>query len=592
MCLDEIIQQAKEVGTWLANRQAAQKIEVAFGSQQAEPRIKVKVAFLSSFTVEPLVDFAVVEAAAQGIWLDAYVGRYGQFNQEILNPSSGLYAFSPEIIILAAEFDTLVNRTEGRLPANAAHQAMQEITSLAEAFKKQSKGILVVNTFMAAPQWPLHIVTSEMTKTMRDANQKLARAFMDDPNIQICDLDALASYHGYREALSPQMLHMARIPFSEGFLSLLARKIVSHIRAYKGLVRKCLVVDCDNTLWGGIVGEDGFEGIHLGPDSPGREYVDLQQAILELYHQGVILAINSKNNYDDVMKVLGEHLHMVLQENHFGSIQINWNDKPSNMRRIADELNIATDSFVFLDDDAAERAMMQQMLPEVYTIELPDNPSLYARALRESNEFVKAYLTKEDRKRGEMYAAQRQREKLQATAPRLEDFLRSLEMVVSIRPAKTADVKRVAQLTQRTNQFNLTTRRYSEADITAMLEAEDWRVYVLGLKDKFGDNGTVGIAIVDAGDTNWRIDTFLMSCRVIGRQVEDALVNRILKDAAEENIRTVQAEYICTAKNGLVTDFWKQIGFEAIEINEEHSRWELELSGFEPRTFEYLKIEK
>jgi FkbH-like protein len=383
---------------------------------------------------------------------------------------------------------------------------------------------------------------------------------------------------------------MARIPFSETFLGMLARRVISHIIATLGLARKCLVLDCDNTLWGGIIGEDGLDGIQIGHDSPGREYLEFQKTILELYEQGVILAINSKNNYDDVMQVLNEHPQMLLREKHFASIAVNWEAKPQNMQKIAEQINIGLDTIVFIDDNPAERQMMRQLLPQVETIEMPADPSLFARTLRETGCFTRAYLTEEDKNRGQIYADQRQREQFQQSCATLDDFLKSLEMVVSIRPAGKDDIKRVAQLTQRTNQFNLTTRRYTEADIAAMAQNPNWRIYVLGLKDKFGDNGTVGLAQVEIQPKQWRVDTFLMSCRVIGRQVEDALVDRICRDAAKAGCISVSAEYIPTAKNNLVAGFWDKSSFKKLATDKNATRYELLLEEYKPKILQYLNL--
>ena len=545
-------------------------------------KANLKTAFISSFTVDPLVDFTVVEAADCSVGLQSYIAPYGQISQEILNLQSGLYAFTPDVTVLIAEADKLAKE-----PIAAA----DEIIALAQTFRQNASGMLVICTFMAPPDWPLHMLQSERQIGLHEANCRLKETFHDDLCVQICDLDGLAAYYGYANAISPEMQAMARIPLSEGFLSLLAKKLVSHFKVQAGLTRKCLVLDCDNTLWGGIIGEDGMDGIALGPDWPGREFVDFQKAILELYEQGVILAINSKNNETDVMQVLHEHPHMVLKEEHFASVCVNWDPKPENMKRLADEINIGLDSFVFVDDNPAERQMVRQMLPDVEVLDLPDNPAAYAKTLRQTNYFAKASLTDEDKKRGEIYAAQRQRNQLQQTTATLEDYLKSLEMVCSIRPAEENDIKRAAQLPQRTNQFNLTTRRYTEADIRHMLENPEWNVYVLGLKDKFGDNGTVGLALVKKQDNQWRIDTFLMSCRVIGRQAEDALVDRICRDAVSAGAKSIEAEYIKTQKNGLVSDFWNKMNFLETASDENRAHYQLNLESYHSKTFEYLKFE-
>ena len=592
--LKEIIAEAQQASTWLAHRKASRQINEQFTSGEAEPKSSMKIGFISSFTVDPLVDFMVVQAAACGIGIQAHIAPFGQVSQEILNPESGLYTFGADVTVLMAEANSLSSNPQ---------EAAGELIKLSQSWQEKGTGILVVCTFMTPPDWPLHLLETEKQIELNQANHQLKETFKENPRVEICDLASLAAYYGYANAMSPEMMAMARIPFAEGFLSLLSRKLVSHLKAQAGMIRKCLVLDCDNTLWGGIIGEDGIDGISLGPDWPGREFVDFQKAILELYEQGVILAINSKNNEADVMQVLREHPHMILKEEHFAAIRVNWDTKPDNMKLIADEVNIGIDTFVFVDDNPAERQMMGQMLPEVAVLDLPANPALYATVLRETNLFAKASLTEEDKKRGQMYAAQRQRTQLEKTSISLEDYLKSLEMICSIRPAEEKDLKRAAQLTQRTNQFNLTTRRYTEADIRHMLESSQWNVYVLGLKDKFGDNGTVGLALVEAKarngsdvmidnpGTTWRIDTFLMSCRVIGRQAEDALIDRICRDALDVGAKSLEAEYIKTQKNGLVMDFWDKMNFTKSTSDEKAACYCLDLDNYQSKSFEYLELE-
>ncbi|MBL7215656.1 MAG: HAD family hydrolase [Phycisphaerae bacterium] len=580
--LDKIISDAQQASTWLAYRKAVRQINELSASDKTTLKSGMKVAFVSSFTIDPLVDFTTVEAAASSIGLGTYIAPFGQVSQETLNPQSGLYVFIPDVTVLIAEADKL---------AEKAIDAADEIIALAQSFRQNTSGLLVVTTFMAPPDWPLHLLPSERQLELDKANQRLRETFKDDPRVQICDLAMLASYYGYTHALSPEMMAMARMPFAESFLVLLAKKLVSHFKVHAGLIRKCIVLDCDNTLWGGIIGEDGMDGIALGPDCPGREFVDFQKAILELYEQGVILAINSKNNEADILQVLREHPHMVLKEEHFAAICVNWNPKPDNMKTIAGQVNIGLDTLVFVDDNPAERQIMNQMLPEIDVLELPANPALYAKTLRETNFFAKASLTEEDKGRGQMYAAQRQRSRLQQSTATLEDYLKSLEMTCSIRPAEEKDIKRAAQLTQRTNQFNLTTRRYTEPDIRHMVESPDWEVYVLGLKDKFGDNGTVGLAMVEKQKDVWQIDTFLMSCRVIGRQAEDAFVDRICRDAVTAGATGLKAEYTKTQKNALAADFWDKMNFKKQASDEKRTDYKFSLIDYGPKKFEYLNIE-
>lgn len=545
------------------------------------PQARLKTAFVSSFTVEPLADFTTVEAANASLGLQTYCAPYGQAVREMLDSASGLYAFNPDITFLIVEAESLAND-----PLKAAN----DLISFVRTFTESTAGTLVVCTFMVEPQWPLHLLPSDLETTLSAANAKLKEAFADDTQVQVCDLDALAAYYGRVNALSPEMTAMARIPFSEGFLSLLAQKIVSHLKVKAGLIRKCLVLDCDNTLWGGIIGEDGIDGIALGPDWPGREFVDFQNAVLELYRQGVILAINSKNNEPEVLRVLRDHPHCLLREEHFAAVCVNWLPKPENMKAIARQLNIGLDTLVFADDSPVERELMRQTLPQVAVIDLPQNPALFARALRQTGLFVTASLTEEDKQRGRMYAARRQRTELEKTAPSLTDFLASLEMVCTIRPAQPQDVKRIAQMTQRTNQFNLTTRRYSEDDIRRLLDNPDMSIFVLGLRDKFGDNGTVGLAIVEQQAEQWRMDTFLMSCRVIGRQAEEALLDYICRRAIEVGAVQINAEFIPTAKNAPAADFWDRMQLSRVGQSGDAILYRLDLSTYQPKTFAYLKL--
>ena len=575
---------------WLVIRRHARAISDALRQRTLVLKHQASIAFVSSYTVEPLADYVQVLSAQNDLAVNCYIAPYGQFNQQLLNPQGELYRFSPQLVFLLIEVESLLVNN-GSIDEQTQTSLLSHLQGLVDAFLRYSQGVLVLNTFPAGPLWPLHVLPEGRRILLEKVNAEIVERYHGHARVQLLDLDALVAYCGCRNALSSQMMSMARIPFSETFLDLLARRIVSHIVATQGLSRKCLVLDGDDTLWGGIIGEDGLDGIHIGPDWPGREYLEFQKAILELYGQGVILAINSKNNLDDVMQVLNEHPHMLLREKHFASIQVSWDPKPQNMERIARQINIGLDSLVFIDDNPAECQLMRQALPQVKTLELPANPSLYARTLRETNFFARAYLTEEDKDRGQIYAAQHQRDQFQQSCVTLEEFLKSLEMVVSIRPAGREDIKRVAQLTQRTNQFNLTTRRYTEADITAMTQNPNWRIYVLRLKDKFGDNGTVGLAMAEFQPGCWRVDTFLMSCRVIGRQVEDALVDRICRDAVEAGCVTLTAEYIPTAKNNLVADFWDKMGFIRGNMDVQRVRYSKRLTDYQSPRFTYLQVE-
>jgi FkbH-like protein len=346
----------------------------------------------------------------------------------------------------------------------------------------------------------------------------------------------------------------------------------------KSRTKKCIVLDLDNTLWGGIIGEDGIEGIKLGNTAPGIEYLDFQRSLLGLYNRGIILAICSKNNYDDAIKVFQEHPFQILKEEHFAAMRINWQNKATNIAELAKEINIGLDSIVFFDDNPVERSIVSQAHPEVLVVDMPKNPRLYRETLENLEVFDVLSLTKEDMARGEMYAGKRKRAELETSMESIEDFLRTLEMKVRIKPVDDFDTPRVVQLIGKTNQFNLTTRRYTDAEVQKFREGDSSIVYSMAVTDKFGDEGVVGVVIVKQKNEDWWIDTFLMSCRVIGRSVETAMLAKIVKDARAQGASRIIGEYIPTKKNPPAAKVYEDHGFGmSTETDEGGTRWTLNL---------------
>jgi FkbH-like protein len=368
-----------------------------------------------------------------------------------------------------------------------------------------------------------------------------------------------------------------RMPIAADGIACLAREYLRYVLPILGCTRKALVVDLDNTLWGGIIGEDGIQGIKLGADYPGAAFVALQRVILDLYQRGIILAICSKNNPEDALGVLREHPGMLLRPEHFAVLCINWNDKVGNLREIAEELNIGTDALAFLDDNPVERERVRSEMPEVYVIELPSDPMDYAAALQRCPVFERLALSTEDRDRGRYYAGERQRKDLQQSATSLEDFYKSLRMEVEIAEVNAATLARVAQLTQKTNQFNLMTRRYTEQQISALAQDPHWRVYSLRVRDRFGDNGLVGVAMAHRLEDSIEIDNFLLSCRVIGRTVETALLAHLAEVAVSEGATILRGCYIPTKKNAPAKDFYPNHGFNLVAEADGITTWELDL---------------
>lgn len=320
-------------------------------------------------------------------------------------------------------------------------------------------------------------------------------------------------------------------------------------------MKKCLVLDLDNTLWGGIVGEEGLGGIKLGLDSSGRGFVAFQQAILDLYNRGIILALNSRNNYEDALAVLRRHPNMVLKENNFAATRINWDEKPDNMREIAKELNIGLDSMVFLDDDPVNRALMRNALPEVETPDLPSNPEDYAKFLLGLSYFQGAAITDEDKMRGNLYVTERLRKAAENNYGSKEDFLKSLEIEVHCYEDDSSCIPRLAQLTEKTNQFNTNKKPMSESEISRQIEGETHSIFYAAARDKFGDYGVIGFAAVNKSSEEWLIESMLASCRALGRGVEEAFLHFIAEKARENNAKGLRILFKETEKNQPAKEF-------------------------------------
>jgi len=349
------------------------------------------------------------------------------------------------------------------------------------------------------------------------------------------------------------------------------------IHPITSVICKVLVVDLDNTLWGGVLGEDGMDGLKLGVEYPGALYRGFQRAILDLYRRGIVLAVCSKNNHDEAMATLQNHPGMLLRPEHFTAFRINWQDKAQNLREIADELNLGVDSIAFFDDNPVERELVRSEVPEVKVIAVPVHVQGYVQALRDFPFFERLTLSAEDHAKTKQYHEQRKRSQLAQTTGSLEDFFRSLEQEVAIADVTTDSIARVAQLTQKTNQYNVTTRRYTEQQIAEFVSRPDYGVYSVGVKDRFGDNGIVGVLITRTEEDVCEIDTFLLSCRVIGRTIETAMLGFLTDAGKARGASLLKGWYIPTTKNAPVKDLYASHKFQQIASDNGATLWSLNL---------------
>jgi len=524
-----------------------------------------RVAILRSFTVEPMIPILRACAFAAGIDLTVQTGDFNAYAQEILDETSALYRFAPDAVILAAAITDTA-----------------QLRELVTVFRSRSQAHLILHgaespVFPGAGLLDAQSETGEMDRVgeINRAIRDLARSVR---GVYFLDYDALIARHGRLHWRDDRKWQTVRLPIRAEHLTHMAREWMRFLHPLTGRIAKALAVDLDNTLWGGIVGEEGVDGIRIGDEHPGAAYRELQNVILDLYRRGVLLAICSKNNMEDAMEALTRHPGMVLRPEHFAAVRINWNDKAQNLREIASELNIGIDAIAFLDDNPVERKRIRDALPDVHVIEMPASPSDYARALREEPLFERLALSEEDRRRGEYYAAQRRRAEAERTATTKEDFYRSLQQEADIAPVNPATLPRVAQLTQKTNQFNLTTRRYTEQQIANLAADSRWRVYSIRVTDRYSDNGLVGAAITQDRDDVCEIDTFLLSCRVIGRTVETALLAHLADAARARGIRRLEGRFLPTRKNAPAADFYRDHGFEPVSRDGPGSAWALDLS--------------
>lgn len=560
----------------------------------------IRVAILSSFTLRGFKETLFVKCSQLGIAPHIYVGGYNQYAQEILNDESSLYKFDPNLIIVFIDVRTLMGEYylspylfSDKQRRKFVDEKLVETTSLIKSIKTNSNAKILFHNFELPMYSPLGILENKEAFGLRESveaiNGKLRDCFKRDRQVYIFDYETFCSKFGKRNITNDKLYYLGHLVVDLEYIPNLCDEYLSYIKPIVSKSRKCIVLDLDNTLWGGIVGEDGFEGIKLGPTPEGRSFFELQKYLLSLFNRGIILAINSRNNLDDALKVFREHPYSILKEEHFASVQINWQDKISNMKAIAEELNIGLDSLVFVDDDVFNRELVKSALREVLVIDLPDDPSLYLRALMEISDLNTLQITAEDKEKGKIYAQQRKRSEFRTSTTDLNEYLKGLAMTVTIEAATKYTIPRISQLTQKTNQFNLTTRRYLEEDITRIAEGGDYIVASMQVRDKFGDNGITGAVIVEKSDNFWRIDTFLLSCRVIGRRIEEVLLAYVLHRAKNEGVRSVIGEFIRMPKNSPAQTFYKDNGFVMVGTKQDVELWENKLLEV-PRPPDFIEV--
>jgi len=537
-----------------------------------------KLHVLRSFTVEPLVPLLRAEAFVGGIDLTVRTAEFNVWAQEIYDAKSPLFAERPDAVIVALE-----------------EPDPTELLGALDFFRRHSDAAVIVHN-RAVPASPSRGVLDAQSdaserEAVQEINKRLRQTAQQFRGVYILDYDALVARAGADSWRDQRKWVSVRLPMSAPNMSRMVAEWMRFLQPLAGKIAKCAVVDLDNTLWGGVVGEDGVDGIRLDDSLPGAFHRDLQQALLDLTRRGILLAVCSKNNPEDALAAIDNHPGMLLRQKDFAAVRINWQEKAQNLEEIAAELNIGVDALAFLDDNPVERQNVRLRLPEATVLELPEDISAWAATVREAPVFQRLQLSSEDARRSEMYAQQRERQQLEQAHSSPEDFLRSLEQEVEIAPLTGVTLARIAQLTQKTNQFNLTTRRYTEQEIESLAAQPGASVLSLSVRDRFGDNGLTGVAILRRDGDVCEIDTLLLSCRVIGRTVETALLAHLESQARESGCRLLQGWFKPTKKNKPCANFYADHGFRAARQDGDNVLWERDLAADPPlQTPDWVKV--
>jgi FkbH-like protein len=544
----------------------------------------VKLAVLASSTAAHLIPGIRIGALRRNMWVQIYECAYGQYLQELSDVESSLWQFRPNVVLLSLDARHLLGGNDASVTA-----ALHLITDCWR--KAQRLGCTVIQQTVLPVLPPLlgnneHKLKESPQWNLQQLNFKL-RELAGEYGVHLLAIDQHAAIDGLREWHDFALWNRSKQEIHPSAAAVYGDLVGRMLAAEQGRSYKCLVLDLDNTLWGGVIGDDGLAGIVLGQGhAVGEAFVAFQRYARDLSQRGVILAVCSKNDETNALAPFTDHPEMLLKRDQIACFVANWTDKASNLRTIAQTLNIGIDSLVFIDDNPLERSLIRKELPTVAVPELPEDPSLYVTCLSEAGYFEALSISDEDRERSGQYQANLEREQIRQSATDMEGFLSTLQMQLMWKSFDQLGLTRIVQLINKTNQFNLTTKRYAELEVAAMIADPCTLTFQFRLKDRFGDNGIIAIVIGrSSSDGVLVLDTWLMSCRVLGRRVEETTLNAVVSCARSRGIRKLVGVYRPTAKNGMVREHYSKLGFEPAEEHPDGpSLWNLDLESFEVTT--------
>ncbi|HXJ85593.1 MAG TPA: HAD-IIIC family phosphatase [Candidatus Binatia bacterium] len=530
----------------------------------------------------------IATGARHGLALNCIATGHDQVLQDSFSIDSPLNRFTPDAVLVALDWRSLpLLPTPGDAIAaqTAIESTLDRLDSIRDAIHRHSGAVSIVQNLAAPPERTFGSLDRRLQGTLWQlidgVNTGLAERLRSSTDV-LLDVAGLAETVGLAYWHSPSEWNLAKLPFSQAFLPLYADHVCRVLAALRGMSRRCLILDLDNTLWGGLVGDDGLKGIRIGQgDAAGEAYLSFQQHVLFLRKRGVVLAVSSKNEDETARGPFREHPDMLLREQDFSVFQANWQDKASNIQAIADILGLGLDTIVFVDDSPFERSLVRNALPSIAIPEMPDDPADYARTLSAAGYFEAVAFSDEDTKRASYYAGNAERARLERQVGDIPAYLASLEMEIDFRPFNESSRSRITQLINKSNQFNLTTRRYTEAEVEALETDPEALTLQARLRDKFGDNGMISVVICRCGYSGvWEIDTWLMSCRVLGRRVEEAVLGELLDHARRRGASWLRGIYRPTDRNKLVEGHYLKLGFVLVDTRDDGSTvWDLEVAS-------------
>ena len=552
----------------------------------------IKIHFLRNFTIEPIENFLKFHFYQSRINPVITYSDYNAILQEILDPTSPLLTQKPDIIILSLfEYSNELFSSTKRLD-----EMKENIEKIYNQLAQKTDALILVNTNISPSYSSLISISTEIqtTSLFHASLNYFIRNFVAQNNSRfiLMDWERYLQLLGENECMDYRYWYMNKAPFKKDFLNCYAKDVARIAKVIKGKSKKCLILDCDNTLWGGIIGEDGLQDIKLDDyEYPGKIFHDFQQSVLSLYNQGVIVVLCSKNNEEDVWQVFDNHPACVLKREHIVAHRINWNDKATNITEIANELNLGLDSVVFVDDSPLECNLVKKLLPSVTVLQVPQNLYSFPQLLFKEELFDILSMNDEDKKRPLMYQQEAGRRESAKQFENIEDYLRDLELTLHIYPVKPSEISRIAQLTQKTNQFNLSVKRYTESEIKYFCESDTSKVFSLVAKDRYGDYGLTGALIASRYNDSVRIDSFLLSCRILSRRIEYAFLFNCLQLLHDEWALThCFADFFPTNKNSQIKDFLFNTGFNFKEEKEMLHIYELNGMPMMPK-IDFIQIE-